>query len=206
MISVTLNLADDYGKTAARARRSGGGTMMGRVVSVSLSPAHSMSKPRVDAVNLIAGLGVAGDAHAGATVKHRSRVARDPSQPNLRQVHLIHAELHDELGAAGFVVAPGAMGENITTRGIDLLALPAGARLGIGADAVVEVTGLRNPCAQLDGLQPGLMKAVLGRAPDGGLVRKAGIMAIVLSGGTVRPGDAIAVTLPDGPRRALEPV
>lgn len=206
MISVTLNLADDYGKTAARARRSGGGTMMGRVVSVSLSPAHSMSKPRVDAVNLIAGLGVAGDAHAGATVKHRSRVARDPSQPNLRQVHLIHAELHDELGAAGFVVAPGAMGENITTRGIDLLALPVGARLGIGADAVVEVTGLRNPCAQLDTIQPGLMAATLDKDAEGNLIRKAGIMTVVLEGGEVREGEAIRVELPPEPWVRLERV
>ena len=180
--------------------------MMGKVVSVSLSPAHSMSKPRVDAVNLVAGFGVEGDAHAGATVKHRSRVARDPSQPNLRQVHLIHGELHDELRAAGFGIEPGAMGENVTTRGIDLLALPAGTLLRLGPEAVVQVTGLRNPCAQLDGLQPGLMKAVLGRTPDGALIRKAGIMGIVLAGGTVRPGDAIAVTLPDGPHRALEPV
>ncbi len=180
--------------------------MMSKVVSVSLSPAHSMSKPRVDAVNLVAGLGVEGDAHAGATVKHRSRVARDPSQPNLRQVHLIHGELHDELRAAGFGIEPGAMGENVTTRGIELLALPAGTLLRLGPEAVVQVTGLRNPCAQLDGLQPGLMKAVLGRAPDGALIRKAGIMGIVLAGGTVRPGDAVAVTLPDGPHRALGPV
>ena len=142
----------------------------------------------------------------GVTVKHRSRVARDPTQPNLRQVHLVHAELHDELRAAGFQVGAGEMGENVTTRGIDLLALPVGTRLRLGADAVVEVAGLRNPCAQLDRWQPGLMAAVLDRDADGKLVRKAGIMAIVLAGGEVRAGDPVHVELPPGPRRALEPV
>ena len=154
----------------------------------------------------VAGLGVLGDAHAGERVKHRSRVARDPSQPNLRQVHLIHAELHDELRLRGFALAPGQMGENVTTRGIDLLALPTGTRLRLGAEALVEITGLRNPCAQLDGIQPGLMKAVLDRDADGNLVRKAGVMGIVLAGGEVRTGEAIAVELPDGPRRRLAPV
>ena len=139
-------------------------------------------------------------------MKHRSRVARDPSQPNLRQVHLIHAELHDELRLRGFALAPGQMGENVTTRGIDLLALPTGTRLRLGAEALVEITGLRNPCAQLDGIQPGLMKAVLDRDADGNLVRKAGVMGIVLAGGEVRTGEAIAVELPDGPRRRLAPV
>jgi len=165
-----------------------------------------MAKPGQLFVRLLVGLGVEGDAHAGATVKHRSRVARDPSRPNLRQVHLIHAELFDELALAGFRVAPGQMGENVTTRGVDLLALPAGARLRLGASAVLEVTGLRNPCLQLDGIQSGLMKAVLERAPDGSLVRKAGIMSIVLAGGEVRAGDPIAVELPASPHRPLEPV
>jgi MOSC domain-containing protein YiiM len=165
-----------------------------------------MAKPTVDGIELLAGLGVAGDAHRGVTVKHRSRVLRDPSQPNLRQVHLIHAELHDELRAAGFAVASGVMGENVTTRGLDLLALPTGTRLRLGGEAVIELTGLRNPCVQLDGLQPGLMKAVLGRDDDGNLVRKAGVMAIVLVGGAVRPGDAIAVTLPEGLHTPQAPV
>jgi MOSC domain-containing protein YiiM len=133
-------------------------------------------------------------------------VARDPSVPNLRQVHLIHAELHDELQRAGFTLAPGQMGENVTTRGVDLLALPAGARLHLGATAVIEVTGLRNPCAQLDGIQPGLMAATLGRDARGELVRKAGVMAIVHAGGEVRPGDPVRVELPPAPHRALEPV
>jgi MOSC domain-containing protein YiiM len=157
-------------------------------------------------VHLLAGLGVEGDVHSGNKVKHRSRVARDAEQPNLRQVHLIHAELHDELRAAGFDVADGQMGENVTTRGVDLLALPAGARLHLGGEAVVEVTGLRNPCKQLDGIQPGLMAATLDRDQHGSLVRKAGIMGIVSAGGDVRPGDTIEVELPPWPHVPLEPV
>lgn len=176
------------------------------VVAVSRSPDHSFSKANVDVIRLRAGHGVEGDAHAGATVKHRSRAARDPSQPNLRQVHLLHAELFEELAQAGFMLAPGLMGENVTTRGLDLLALPAGARLRLGREAIVEVTGLRNPCAQLDGLQRGLMAATLARDAAGGLVRKAGVMAIVLAGGEVRPGDAIGVELPPPPHRRLAPV
>ena len=173
------------------------------VTAVSRGPTHSFSKPTQEVIRLLAGLGVEGDAHAGATVKHRSRVARDASQPNLRQVHLIHEELHDELKEAGFGVSAGQMGENITTRGLDLLSLPARARLHLGADAVVEVTGLRNPCAQLNGLQKGLMQAVLGRDDQGYLVLRAGIMGIVLTGGEVRPGDPVRVVLPDGPHTPL---
>jgi len=176
------------------------------VVAVSRAEAHTFSKREEERIRLLAGLGVEGDAHLGRTVQHRSRVARDPSQANLRQVHLIHAELHDALRAQGFDVGPGVMGENVTTRGVDLLALPTGARLRLGDEAVVEVTGLRNPCTQLDGFRPGLMRAVLGRDADGGLVRKAGIMGVVVAGGAVRPGDAIAVELPAGPHRRLEPV
>jgi MOSC domain-containing protein YiiM len=180
--------------------------MNGVVVAVSRSATHTFSKPNESCIRLLAGLGVAGDAHLGETVKHRSRVARDPSQPNLRQVHLIHAELHDELRAAGFLVSDGQMGENITTRGIDLLKLPTGTRLHLGDTAVVEVTGLRNPCAQLDRFQAGLMAAVLERDERGNLVRKAGIMGIVLLGGEVRSGDPIRVELPQPPHRSLEPV
>ncbi|HEX5079304.1 MAG TPA: MOSC domain-containing protein [Geminicoccaceae bacterium] len=179
--------------------------MSGRVIAVSRSPTHSFSKAPQEAIRLLAGQGVEGDAHAGTTVKHRSRVARDPTRPNLRQVHLIHAELHDELGLLGFALAPGLMGENVTTRGIDLLGLPTGARLQIGA-ALVEVTGLRNPCRQLDGLQPGLMAATLGRDARGDLVRKAGVMAIVLTGGEIVPGDPITVILPPLPHQPLMPV
>jgi MOSC domain-containing protein YiiM len=178
----------------------------GVVTAVSRSATHSLSKPGQEAITLLAGLGVDGDAHAGETVKHRSRVRRDPTAPNLRQVHLIHAELHDELRAAGFEVEPGQMGENVTTRGIDLLALPTGTRLQLGEQAVVKLTGLRNPCVQLDALRLGLMQATLARDADGNLVRKAGVMSVVVESGPVRPGDRIEVELPHEPHSALEPV
>lgn len=178
----------------------------GVVAAVCRSRTHTMSKPVRESLVLVAGLGVEGDAHQGVRVKHRSRVRRDPTAPNLRQVHLMHAELHEELAAEGFSVSPGQLGENVTTRGVDLLGLPAGTRLHLGATAVVEVTGLRNPCTQLDGIQEGLMEATLDRDENGGLVRKAGVMGIVLSGGEVRAGDPIRVELPSEPHRALEPV
>lgn len=180
--------------------------MGGVVTAVSCSKEHSFSKQNRESIRLLAGLGVEGDAHLGETVKHRSRVVRDPTQPNLRQVHLIHAELHDELRAAGFAVSAGLMGENVTTRGIDLLGLPTGTRLALGDSAVVEVTGLRNPCAQLDQFQPGLMGAVLGRDEQGNLIRKAGIMSIVLHDGEVRAGDLICIELPPEPHHPLERV
>jgi MOSC domain-containing protein YiiM len=164
-----------------------------------------MSKPRADSVRLLEGLGVEGDAHAGATVKHRYRVAKDPTAPNLRQVHLIHTELFDELRAKGFTVNPGQMGENITTAGIDLLSLPRGTRLRLGEQAIVEITGLRNPCSQIDGIREGLMEAVLERRPTG-LVRKSGVMAIVLVSGEVKPDDRISVDLPPLPHEPLKPV
>lgn len=178
---------------------------MAQVVSVSLSPLHGFSKTPVDTIRLIAGEGVEGDAHRGTTVKHRSRVAVDPTQPNLRQVHLLQEELFAELAEKGFRIGPGDIGENILTRGLDLLGLPTGARLAIG-ETVVEVTGLRNPCSQLDRFRAGLTQAVLDRDADGRLVRKAGVMAIVRDGGPVRVADAIAVTLPAGPHRPLERV
>ena len=178
----------------------------GIVTAVSRSGTHTMSKPNQERIQLLAGLGVADDAHQGETVKHRSRVKRDSTQPNLRQVHLIHAELHHELRDAGFTVSPGQMGENITTRGVDLLGLPVGTRLLLGETAAVEVTGLRNPCAQLDGIAPGLMKATLDHDEAGNLVRKAGVMGVVVSGGEVRPGDAIRVELPPAPHKPLQPV
>ncbi|MBV8714544.1 MAG: MOSC domain-containing protein [Chloroflexi bacterium] len=174
------------------------------VVAVSCSPSHTMSKANQGYIRLVVGIGVEGDAHAGATVKHRSRVARNPAQPNLRQVHLVHAELLTELQAGGYSVVPGRMGENITTSGIDLLGLATGTRLHIGEEAVVEVTGLRNPCHQLDRLQPGLMAAVLDKDAAGNLIRKAGIMAVVLVGGDIYPGDAIRAELPPEPHRPLE--
>lgn len=180
--------------------------MSGRVVAVSRSATHTLSKPTEPEIRLLEGLGVEGDAHAGVTVKHRSRVARDPSQPNLRQVHLIHAELFDELRSGGFAIEPGEMGENVTTSGLDLLGLPTGTRLRLGDEAVVEVTGLRNPCAQLDEIQPGLMKATLDRDAEGNLIRKAGVMAVVITGGAIRPDDPIEVMLPAEPHTPLAPV
>ena len=176
-----------------------------RVTHVASRTGHSFSKTLQDAITLVAGLGVEGDGHAGASVQHRSRVARDPTQPNLRQVHLIAGELHDELNAAGFELGPGDLGENLTTRGIELIALSAGARLLLGQGAVIEVTGLRNPCIQLDRFRPGLMAACLGRDAEGRLVRKAGVMGIVLTGGVVKPGDAIRIEAPAA-FRALEKV
>lgn len=176
------------------------------VVAVASSATHTLTKPTAPSIRLLVGLGVAGDAHMGEKVKHRSRVARDPTQPNLRQVHLIHAELFSELHEAGFDVAPGQMGENITTSGVDLLGLPTGTRLRFGEAAIVEVTGLRNPCAQLDRIRPGLMKATLDRDPEGNLIRKAGIMGVVIAGGEIRPGDAVQIDLPPLPHTPLEPV
>lgn len=176
------------------------------VVSVARSGTHTMSKPTQASIRLLAGLGVEGDAHCGVTVKHRSRVAVDPTQPNLRQVRLVHAELHDELRRAGFELQPGKMGENVTTRGVDLLSLPVGTRLSLGESAVVQLTGLRNPCSQLDGLQPGLMAATLGRDAAGNLVRKAGVMGVVVTSGEVRPQDTIRVELPPMPHQPLDRV
>jgi MOSC domain-containing protein YiiM len=178
----------------------------GRVVAVSRRPTHRLAKDPAEAIRLLAGLGVEGDAHAGETVQHRSRKRWRPHLPNLRQVHLIAAELLDELNGRGFGVAPGQMGENVTTRDVDLLALPTGARLRLGGDAVVEVTGLRNPCVQLDRFQDGLMEATLEREEDGTLRRRAGVMGIVVAGGEVRPGDPVTVELPAAPHAPLEPV
>ena len=180
--------------------------MSGVVIAVSRSTTHTFTKVNQDSIQLLTGLGVQGDSHMGKTVKHRSRVAVDPNQPNLRQVHLIHAELHDELRTAGFAVSAGQMGENITTRGINLLQLPTGTRLHIGNQAVVELTGLRNPCAQLNQFQAGLMAAVLDRDENGKLIRKAGVMSIVTVGGEVRPGDLIRVNLPAEPHQPLDRV
>jgi MOSC domain-containing protein YiiM len=176
------------------------------IIAVSRSRSHTFSKPNELMIRLVAGLGVEGDAHMGEKVKHRYHAAKNPDAPNLRQVHLVHGELFDELRAGGFNIGPGAIGENVTTRGVDLLALPKGTRLQLGPDAVIEITGLRNPCRQIDAYQHGLMAAVLGRAPQGRLIRKAGVMAIVIAGGDVRAGDSIAVELPLGEQCALLPV
>jgi MOSC domain-containing protein YiiM len=177
-----------------------------RVEAVCQHGSHRFSKHPRMWINLLPGLGVEGDAHAGATVQHRSRIARDPTQPNLRQVHLLHRELLDELEKQDFVIGAGDIGENILTRGIDLLGLSAGTVLRIGAMAEIRITGLRNPCLQLDRFRPGLMAATLGRDHAGNLLRKAGVMAIVLTGGEVRPGDAINVIVAPKPHQPLQPV
>ncbi|HZP26187.1 MAG TPA: MOSC domain-containing protein [Dehalococcoidia bacterium] len=180
--------------------------MEGRVEAVSVSPAHTVAKDNQSVIRLLAGLGVEGDAHLGKTVQHLHPKKQNPAAPNLRQVHLIHAELHDELRAGGFDVAPGQMGENVTTRGLDLLGLPRGTRLRLGPAAVIEITGLRDPCRQLNGIQDGLLNACISKDEDGNLVRKAGIMAIVVEGGEVHPNDPIQVELPTGPYEPLAPV
>ncbi len=180
--------------------------MNSSVFAVHASEHHSVSKTSLPAITLVEGIGVEGDAHSGAKVKHLSRVRRDATRPNLRQVHLIHSELLDELKEKGFGVEPGMMGENITTSGIDLLSLSVGTHLKIGDQAIVELTGLRNPCSQLDDLIPGLMKAVLDRGPDGELIRKTGVMGIVLSGGEVRPGDRVSIEQSSEAHTPLQPV
>ncbi|MFF1556693.1 MOSC domain-containing protein [Streptomyces sp. NPDC058279] len=177
-----------------------------QVMAVSSNGVYSFTKPRRESITLLAGLGVEGDVHAGVTVKHRSRMAQDPTRPNLRQVHLIHRELFEEVAGSGFTVEPGQLGENVTTEGIDLLGLPVGTLLRLGEEAVVEVTGLRNPCLQIDRFQSGLLKQVVGRDEEGRPVLKAGIMSVVRRGGTVRPGDPITVTLPAPPHVRLERV
>jgi MOSC domain-containing protein YiiM len=169
--------------------------MLAKVVAVHLKASHAFSKEAQTSIVLTEGHGVVGDAHFGVTVKHRSRVARDPTQPNLRQVHLLQTELLDELAAAGLAVLPGQMGENFTTTGLALLEMSTGTRIRLGKTAIIEITGLRNPCSQIENFRPGLLAAVLGRSPQGELIRKAGVMGIVLAGGTVHPGDEMIVVL-----------
>ncbi|MEE2752830.1 MAG: MOSC domain-containing protein [Candidatus Latescibacterota bacterium] len=180
--------------------------MDGAILAVSLSSTHTFSKENQDSIRLLAGMGVEGDAHSGETVKHRSRVARDPTQPNLRQVHLMHSELLDELQAAGHTVLPSQMGENITTKGVDLLNLPLGTQLHLGGRAVIEITGLRNPCEQMNNISPGLLDATLSKDEAGQVRPLSGVMAIVLEGGTVEPDDSISVEFPPEPHKPLDPV
>jgi len=177
----------------------------GFVIAVSTNAKHSFSKQAQDSIHLVQELGVEGDAHFGATTQHRWLMKKNPTRKNLTQVHLLHAELFDELVSAAFFLSPGEMGENVTTRGIDLLTLPTKTKLHCGG-AVIEVTGLREPCAQLNKLRPGLMKALIRRSKEGIVVRKAGIMGVVLAGGVVRPGDHIEVELPPQPWETMGPV
>jgi MOSC domain-containing protein YiiM len=199
-------MLDEEGTPAPASDLRAHAAVTGRVVAVSRSPEHNFSKQNQTAIHLLAGLGVKDDAHLGVTVQHVVRVKEDPNRPNLRQVLFIHSELHDELRIAGFDVAPGAIGENVTTHGIDILNLPTGTRLHLGVAAIVEVTGLRNPCRQIERFKPGLLAALLGQDAEGNVVRKSGIMGIVLRGGEVKPGDAIRVELPPEPHQKLKPV
>lgn len=176
------------------------------VIAVAADKEHNFSKPVKEQITLVAGLGVEGDAHFGKTVQHLSRIAIDPTVPNIRQVHLIHSELFSYLKDEGFDISPGQMGENITTSGVDLLSMPVGTRLFIGDEAVIELTGLRNPCKQLNSLQDGLMKKLVYKSRDGDIVRLSGVMSIITKGGVVRPGDSIRIEIPPLPHRALERV
>ena len=178
--------------------------MRGIVLAVAGDREHNFAKPVREAIVLVPGIGVVGDAHSGPTVQHRSRLKRTPDAPNLRQVHLIPAELFDELAQAGFTVGPGQLGENLTTRGIDLLDLPKGARLRLGTSALLEVTGLRNPCWQIDAFSPGLLAEMIEKRPDGSIMRKCGLMGVVETGGTIGQGAHIAVDLPPEPHRPLD--
>ncbi len=180
-------------------------TMTGTIIAVSATATHGFSKEPRDAITLLAGLGVEGDAHCGTTVQHLYRIGKDPTAPNLAQVHFLPVELFAEMAALGFMLAPGDMGENVLTEGLDLVTLPTGTLFAIG-DVVVEISGIRDPCKKIDALGHGLTKAMFGREPDGSLRRKAGIMGVVRKGGTVKPGDVIQVTLPAEPYRRLEVV
>ena len=194
---MTRTIASEDATTPGRAH--------GTVVTVSTSPKHGFSKTPRDHIHLLAGLGVEGDAHAGKTVQHLYRMNLDPTAPNLAQVHFLDVELFDEMAALGYALAPGAMGENVLTRGLDLFAMPTGALFKVG-EALVEISGVRDPCKKIDMIGTGLTKLLFDRDPDGGLIRKAGIMGVVREGGVVRPGDAIEVTLPPEPHRRLEVV
>jgi MOSC domain-containing protein YiiM len=199
-------MLDERASASDASHEQASGARVGVIVAVSRGATHNFSKTNEAAIQLVAGLGVVGDAHLGETVQHVVRVTEDPNRPNLRQVHLIHAELFEELRAQGFAILPGQIGENVTTRGIDLLGLPKGTLLHAGDTAVVEVTGLRNPCRQLDRFQDGLMAALMNRDADGNPMRKSGIMGIVLRGGDVRPGDSIRAELPPEPHQPLDRV
>jgi len=177
-----------------------------RVLAVARDDRHRFSKATRPSIRLVPGFGVDGDAHSGEFVQHLSRVKRDPTTPNLRQVHLMHAELFAQVAEHGHDVAPGQLGENITTEGLDILSLPRGTRLTLGRTAVIELTGLRNPCRQINGLSPGLMKELVRVDETGETVRLAGVMSIVVHGGVVHPGDPISVDLPDTPHEKLGPV
>lgn len=176
-----------------------------KVVAVACDSKHNIIKPVQAHITLIAGWGVEGDAHAGETIQHRYDKRRNPTAPNLRQIHLMHAELFDHMADQGMTVRPGQMGENITTRDIDILSLPQGTRLKLG-NAVIELTGLRNPCKYLNTIAPGLMKACLAKHKDGTPFPQSGVMGMIIAGGIVKAGDAIEIVLPEKPHHRLLPV
>ena len=175
----------------------------GTVLSVSRDDKHRFSKPTVSSIRLVAGFGVEGDSHAGATVQHLYEKKRNPSAPNLCQVHFMAAELFDDLVPTGYTVAPGELGENVTTEGINLMSLPLGTQLHLGAQAVVSVTGMRSPCSLINGYQKGLMKQLIKTDAAGTVHRRGGIMGVVVRGGVVNPGDCIRVELPAGEQLPL---
>lgn len=175
------------------------------VIAVASDSKHNIIKPIRESVRLIAGWGVEGDAHAGKTVQHRYDKRRNPDAPNLRQVHLMHSELFDQVSGLGLSVKPGQMGENITTRHIDILNLPRGTQLRIG-EAVIEITGLRNPCKYLNQIAPGLLKACLGKHEDGTNFPHSGVMGVILADGEVKAGDEIHIITPPKPHERLKPV
>lgn len=176
------------------------------VESVHRSESHDFTKATVEEVVLVAGVGIEGDAHAGATVQHVSRKKKDADRPNLRQVHLVSAELHEELVADGFDLDHGGFGENLVTRGIALGDLPVGTTLALGDDAIIVLTGLRDPCAQIDRHREGLRAAVAFDPGEGPKLFRDGAMAMVVRGGVVRTGDPIGVALPPEPHHPMRKV
>ena len=179
------------------------GTERASVVAVSKDEYHRFSKVPCTQITLIKGVGVRGDTHSGVTVQHLFAVEQDPRQPNLRQVHLLQQEFLDQARDQGYELTPGDLGENILTDDLDLVGLWQDTLLHIGSQAVVRVSGLRNPCAQIDSFRPGLLQVAVRRDLKGDVVRKAGIMGVVTTGGVVHPGDEIEVEWPAQPHRRL---
>jgi MOSC domain-containing protein YiiM len=172
------------------------------VVAVHRKEEYGVFKEIQESVHLVKGFGVQGDAHMGTLVQHRYNKKQNPNQPNLRQVHLIQAELFDDLKELGLIVKPGEMGENITTRNIDIINLPLDTKLHLGDSAILQLTGLREPCGQLNTVQKGLKNAVLDESGKS----RVGVMSVVLRGGAVKADDLIRVELPSEPHQDLQPV
>jgi MOSC domain len=177
-------------------------SLQGTVVAVAADRGHRFSKPTRDRIVLLEGHGVEGDAHAGPFVRHRYLARRRPRVPNLRQVHLIPSELFRSLSEAGFEVAAGDLGENITTTGLDLERMPLGTLIEFGLMAMIELTGLRTPCVLIDRFQAGLKRQVLS-SDETGPPFKCGVLGVVRSGGPVAAGDAARARLPSSRFRTL---